>query len=94
MNILSLVGPRLDNIYQIRQNWYYLSSKFFCNLNVAASTLVVASPSTLVLGSWPLFVCPPVTDGELSSRSRRTGGSSEWSSEKLGLHTQSSCAVM
>jgi hypothetical protein len=26
MNLLSLVGPRLDNIYQIRRKWYYLSS--------------------------------------------------------------------
>ena len=25
MNLLSLVGPRLDNIYQIRRKWYYLS---------------------------------------------------------------------
>ena len=26
MNLLSLVGPRLDNICQIRRKWYYLSS--------------------------------------------------------------------
>jgi hypothetical protein len=25
MNLLSLVGLRLDNIYQIRRKWYYLS---------------------------------------------------------------------
>ena len=25
MNLLSLVGPRLDNIYQIRRKWYYSS---------------------------------------------------------------------
>jgi hypothetical protein len=26
MNLLSLVGPRLDNICQIRRKWYYSSS--------------------------------------------------------------------
>jgi len=25
MNLLSLVGPRLNNIYQIRRKWYYSS---------------------------------------------------------------------
>ena len=29
MNLLSLVGLRLDNIYQIRRKWYYLSGSLF-----------------------------------------------------------------
>jgi hypothetical protein len=29
MNLLSLVGPRLDNICQIRRKWYYLSGSLF-----------------------------------------------------------------
>jgi hypothetical protein len=29
MNLLSLVGPRLDNICQIRRKWYYSSGFFF-----------------------------------------------------------------
>jgi hypothetical protein len=43
MNLLSLVGPRLDNICQIRRKWYYSSgSKKIYNLNVAKVSIILA----------------------------------------------------
>jgi hypothetical protein len=44
MNLLSLVGPRLDNIYPIRRKWYYsLGLKYLqskCDLETRGQTPV------------------------------------------------------
>jgi len=39
MNLLSLVDPRLDNIYQIRRKWYYSSGSLFFQMNEAQTTV-------------------------------------------------------
>jgi hypothetical protein len=44
MNLLSIVGPRLDNIYRIRRNCYYSSVSFSCKVNKAPVALGGGAP--------------------------------------------------
>jgi hypothetical protein len=43
MNLLNLVGPRLDNIYQIRRKWYYLSGSFFFQFKRGPDFLTISA---------------------------------------------------
>ena len=43
MNLLNLVGPRLNNIYQIRRKWYYSSGSIFLQSKRAPSWRVGAA---------------------------------------------------
>jgi hypothetical protein len=48
MNLLILVGPRLDNICQIRRKWYYIhGDEIFFNLNLALCHNRGKNPSPL-----------------------------------------------
>ena len=52
MNLLSLVGPRLDNICQIRQKWYYLLGSLFLQSERGPSTFICCRTS---IQSWCIF---------------------------------------
>ena len=64
MNLLSLVGPRLDNIYQIRRKRYYSSGCNFLQskqgLSICATHACCRSPTCICLAA-PLLFMPLCT---------------------------------
>jgi hypothetical protein len=83
MNLLSLVGPRLDNICQIRRKWYYSSGSKYLQSKRGPNLpdhIVPANISKAL--AWPVsalhmlhhMCCQNIADLELSSCSSPTGG--------------------
>jgi hypothetical protein len=61
MNLLSLIGLRLNNICQIKRKWYYSSGWNFFNLNEAPMCIVCVSICKTVTLFWHVEYLPLMT---------------------------------
>jgi hypothetical protein len=57
MNLLSLVGPRLDNICQIRRKWYYSSGLKYLQSKRGLNLLWIRENSLWVCGGNISYTC-------------------------------------